>query len=264
MKKFSIINPAFVASVAGVQAVGPDSVADLLVWLEADTGVSETGGLVDSWTDQKNSHVFSNTGLNRPSYNATGFNGLPSIVGSGNQWLDCPDSILSGTNPAVTCFVVLETAVLSTYHCVWSLYKTASYDLYSFYLNPGANAAQFGHKLSTEPYTIGKSVLANNEKAVWHVTHPNSGFTAGQGNPQPNFQIYKNGLSTNAVVDNAHPSSPNAVFDNTEKMSILGSGSAGLYLPGKISALLLYGRLLSGPEMTTIHDYLNSKWGPMS
>jgi hypothetical protein len=83
-----------------------------LVWLRADTGVTQAGTVSAIEDQSSNDNDFvQNTAGNRPAYNATDadFNGGPSIDTTGSKWLVSDGTVAYGAN-GFTAYLVFKAA----------------------------------------------------------------------------------------------------------------------------------------------------------
>lgn len=92
-----------VRALVGVNDWSPLSLgASLLAWWDSSVGVALSGAAVTSWTDRKAGLALAQgTGVNRPTFDATSFNGVPGVTFDGvDDSLTLDSAALpSGANP---------------------------------------------------------------------------------------------------------------------------------------------------------------------
>lgn len=69
-------------------AFSPADDADLALWLRADLGIADTGGLVDSWTSQAGDAVLTGSGAGRPTLGTSAtYGGRAVLTFAGSQFV---------------------------------------------------------------------------------------------------------------------------------------------------------------------------------
>lgn len=90
-----------------------------LLWWSARLGVSHTGGLVDTWTDQIAGKVLSGSGSTRPTYSATGMAGsYAGITGDGGDVVTCASPDLTGLSAITLVATMHDAAATASMICM--------------------------------------------------------------------------------------------------------------------------------------------------
>lgn len=215
-----------------LQAPPTTPVAGALYWLDATTGVVETGGSVSAWNDQTaNGRNFTQaTAASQPQYVAGALNGKPVVRFDG---LASPNSDVlvlgSATSPQSIFIVNRPAAFLGNLDGIWGSNSDVGIRMYAgpSWGNPG-NSGDFSNPAGSAMYING-------------VLQPGNGaFVVGQ--PQLVEVIRSSAIA----------------FGNT---------SLGLYyLPGNrryqgdIAEVIAYGTALSAADRLAVEQYLNYKW----
>lgn len=240
-------------------AFDPKNVTGLTVWLKADAGITKDGSnLVSDWTDQSgNGNNFSqSTAGNKPVYTASAQNSLPTIVFDGsNDYLTTAASVTLGT---YTLFAVVSrpTWAASSYGGLWG-HNFASngsagraVGVTGGALNSWQNNEFFscgnGYNLTPGPYAFGPiGTMTNNS---YHM------ISVGLGSADSFLR--KDGASIVRVSNNA------AVTSSSTRMS-LGTwylAATSDFWGGGIAEVLIYNSVLSATNITSIENYLKTKW----
>jgi len=79
----------------------------LKLWLEADAGVTESGGLVTDWDDQSGNgnNAVQGDPAHQPTLVSSQINGKPAVYFNGTSWLELPTGFLYNY-PEVSIFIV--------------------------------------------------------------------------------------------------------------------------------------------------------------
>jgi hypothetical protein len=106
MSTFTFMDGAFLA--VG-QGDGP-SINPEILWLEADYGVTESGGAVSAWGDRtSNAYSFTQgTAGNRPTLTAAQINGLPVLRFDGGDWLSMSTTLLNTSGTTAEIYIVAD------------------------------------------------------------------------------------------------------------------------------------------------------------
>jgi len=235
----------------------PQSISNLVMWLDATqiTGVSN-GGAVTSWTDSASGMVFNNVG--NVTYLASGINSKPvvNIAGPG------PYMQFSGTVPTIssgvgaTIYAVIQNTAGglvqpnfsgATFQVLWQMNNYSNgWEGYPYNF---ANSTQLGTLTNTR---YGWSYpMATSAFQTAHILK----VISGPSSWQQFFMSTSLGTYSTSVTGNtpglASPIRLGACMD--------GPGLA--YYCGYFAEVILYNRVLTSTEQTTIETYLKSKWG---
>jgi len=251
---------------SGIPGTAPDSVSDLVLWLDADDGstITDTGndGDVDLWSDKsgQGNHASETTSGSQPSIDAGGINGRTAIGFDGsNDGLDVADDATLNTGgpySGKTLMMAFRTGDDVTGRQV--LYEqgggTRGINFYilngELYLN-GWNLAE----TVWGPSFAKAAVTANTTYVATFVIDQAAGTVEG----------FLDGLSIGTV--------PGVSFLNSHSQNIgVGaarqdtrfhdgsSGGDGHTFDGRIGELLQYNRALTDVEQAGVEAYLQTRW----
>lgn len=218
------------------------SMVGLKLWLKADMGITKDGSnLVSQWADQSGNanHAIQASSSAQPLWVTNGFNGKPIVR-------------FDGSNDSLD-FQPIDT----TNFTVFIMYKMTGHKPYAGPINnraAGKNGFQVVSDTSTTsiytPHLVkwnGTTEVAN--KAVTTVSNFPFGPTIHTWSS--NLHFYRDGLEENLIT--GHGSD----YPRT-------GGSVGFgydYMTGDIAEALIYDRVLSQAERTTVEQYLGGKYG---
>ena len=240
----------------GVQVTPPPS-SGMLIWWKADVGnncggsACTDGASQNSWADQSGN---GNNGTLTPAivgpcvasiYHTNQINGKPAVTFNGNN-----------TDTMETCFSVGNTGAglnnqsATTAVLVVKLAQTAADN--SFISGAGnsfnwrsATTAHMQQALKACTASLGTSTSVSNTS--WH-----------------QLNVTYNGTTVTFRTDRAADgtaSPATAITVNWLTLGINPCGGSLETLSGQVAEFILYNRVLSGGEITTVETYLNSKYG---
>lgn len=236
--------------------ITPPPLSGMLLWWSADVGANcsgvacTNGGTQNSWADQSGN---GNTGTLTPSisspcvgsvFNTSQINGKPAVTFNGNT-----------TAGSETCFSVGNSGVGLNNKSATSMFvveKLASTAVVNTLASGGSGAIQWASTTSKEQQGVKAcvSILGTGTGASdtsWHqlnLTYDGTNIflrkdRSADGNAAPAVAITSNWL--------------------TLGVNLCGGGIQTM--DGQIAEFILYNRVLSGGEITTVETYLNSKYG---
>jgi hypothetical protein len=209
-----------------------------LFWMNASAGVTESGGAVSAWADQSgNSNDFSqSSGSLQPTYDATGLNGLPTIIFNNKE-------LVSG---------VLSSQISNiTVYCVWKM--DTNY-------NGGT--------------IMGQTTGANNKRFFWYDPEDSiyywdggtsSKILAASNDPLVSAEAFvirsdSNGDGEGRVNNDAFSAENNVQGLTTDDAAMtIGNRGAGAArrLQGRISQLIVYQGEHTDAQVNNVMNYLN-------
>lgn len=228
----------------------PPTISGLVQWLRGDEVIKDGSNNVSQWTDKSGlgNHCTQAVTGNMPLYVASGINSQPSIRFN-SDWLINP-LVLQNEKTIIVVDKINTIAVSSL--------LTIKYDVNTFteYVPTSLGGYQprtFRHDFAAPAGGVG---IAD----------------ALTLNPHLFIHTYNNGVNTTpasytADLDNINKpvvaSGPMGRF-GTDKGSIgarVTSGNAGsLFYLGDVAEIIIYDRVLTGAEQTTLKTYLNSRY----
>lgn len=248
-----IILPPLVTNNATGPVLTPPVTSGLVLQLDANQGTSTTtpGASVSSWNDvSSTAAVFSQgTGANQPTYQAAVKNGLPIVRFSGSQWLITSGAVsaLNNFSSRFSIFVVAKTS--ASPFAVQKIISNEDNTLHKGWgLGPSNNNKWAGYYGNN---TANQKVEANTDITTWHIvtyTGNNTGTTE---------RVYEDGTQINSAASDP-------MIDQTTQPCCVGAASdntANNRWTGDLGEILVYNRLVTGGEQTSIESYLRTKWG---
>jgi hypothetical protein len=221
----------------------PQSVPNLVLWLDASQLTLANGAAVSTWSDASGqAHHGTQTGTtSRPTYQQGAINGAPAVRFDGtDDYLNLAGTVISGSQ-ARTVFFVARPNVAGNKGIVD--------------LGNGATAGA-GFMISPE---LGVRISGANR--MWTPAAPTT--TASMGTVQ------LNGTSTTNISLRVDGVTRTATSTVTSNVLTAGSGTVGTWsatpvgannFNGDIAEVIVYSRALSLSEQQTVEQYLNNKY----
>lgn len=211
-------------------------------WYKANAGTNTTttGGLVNFWSDQSpNGYNVAQSGVARPTYNASGINFNPTLNFDGTQNLFRASAVgLTGTDKTVLSVALANNLPVGTAGIIGS--------------GGAFNEVQYGYqggRLNIYE-NIGNNALATSANIAGTVMLS----TAIEDNNTTTF--YNNGLANGTATTNSSPP--------TNRLTI-GSHTVNNndknYFNGQIAEILVFDRVLNATERANAESYLAIKYG---
>lgn len=241
----------------------PEDVGNITLWLDASdssTITFQTGTQVLSWGDKKfKEKNFVLAGRTLPVYNATGFNGRPTIIFGADKGLknDSATPYTLTTNDALTIFLVGQ--ITTTTNFPQTMFRAAElYGETPIPLDIGADPLNYFNWFGT--FNILNFINSAKNEMVSNTVPTVVCFTLPAGE-----SYEKLFLNANSTPDQSSEvrlgASLNVVWDG---IFIGTNGAPGLseaYWNGPISEVLIYDTELSDSNITKVSAYLGQKWG---
>jgi hypothetical protein len=213
----------------------------LLVRFNADSGISESGGNITSWTDQQNGVVA--TAFNNPTLLTNEFNGRKAVSFNGSDTyftFTFPTPISDG---APRTFVVIGRYNNPTSTGQQGYLNSTLGDLCYVFKNSNEDRSYY----YTEARQIaGPTAASSSSLASYHVQ-----TVVHNGIPNSNF-IRINGVTSYNISYGTMNNLPQLA-----NIVIGGRGTPSEILSGQIVEILVYNRELSSEEITQIETYAN-------
>lgn len=230
-------------------AWSPPTYSDLAAWFHGGAGVSVSTA-VDSWTSQTAiPHVVGNTGSNRPTFTASGQNGMPGVTlaSASSQFLFDSSStlagILDGTQP-FSAFVVCTRTPNGAPQATWSIGDS------------GSTQHAFIQRI--------ESTGADNTFRAAGVGLSQTGIIADDALPVLYRSVF------NGTQSNSHMNGVPSVINYANAASIVANrfyigawrfnGATGGLFNGTIYEIIIYTRTLSQAETAQVEGYLKAKY----
>jgi Concanavalin A-like lectin/glucanases superfamily len=213
----------------------PLGVSGLKLWLDATTTPT---GAVASWTDKSGNgnNALQASGANQPTNTASQINGKPALIFTDSSYMSIASNAGLSWTGNVTIFFAGDTSTV------------------------GSGARRFLSKVSA--IGIGKGAISSEARLTTFGVQDydsttgffavNTPLIACYALGQYPVSFYKNGALINTVGG--------GIPANTSASDLLVS-SVGEPWNGKMGEVLIYNRALSAAEITSVTNYLRTKWG---
>ncbi len=217
----------------------PAQIPGLQLWLDgADAAtITQSAGAVSQWTDKSgNAYAAAQaTGGARPSYSATGLNGLGALTFDGTSGF----LSISGFNVPTTFTAFLALDVLSTPQASFSAFLDAGFST-QFLLG----------------FDSGGTKITATVNNVFATSAP--AFTTG-GAHQALFSTDGTaGVTAFDSISSSYTSSAAAGGSVTANIGVFNGAN---YINATVGEMLLYGGTVAPAYISTIQAYLRKKWG---
>lgn len=235
-----------------LEVFSPINVANLAVWLRADSGVTISGGTVSQWSDGSgnNLNASQSTPANAPSVitNVALLNNKPALLFDGSNdflnGLTIPGIDISSASVFVVTKGNAQTGVLAGIFNIGTL----------------NNGMWFYRRMFTGRLTLINDYGSNTQILDVPNSMPNTGFKYGL------FGMVKNFGSESRLYINSNESaySSNSALSGvfTNSNYVLGFGQGYGYYNGEIAEVIVYKKALSTQERTQVENYLYTKYAP--
>lgn len=244
------------ASTGGI-TLAPTTVPNMNWWYDASdsTTITSSSGLVSEWRDKSgNGYHATSSGSLRPTLTNSFINGQAVISFNGSQYLQANTSI---TSNAFTHFIVMA--------------KTSA----------ASGSTEYGRSLSLWNSAVGNDYADIQAFEVhWFSTATWSGVSGPGAGPYRNNQsicatpLYiggphlavtqLNGSSVTYKLDDVTVTGTTSSTSVNIDRQTIGAGGAGgggdQYLIGWVAESIMYNRVLTSQEISTVSDYLTAKW----
>lgn len=216
----------------------------VLGWWDANTGLSISGASVDSWTDRRNGFVIAQTGGNRPTYSATGWNGnQPTLTCTAASSL----FLFTTTIPALVGAVDADDAQWAIFGVI-NIATIHDGDI-SSWQNSGTN-----RNMLRTTNSAGGRIAVHRDDGVTDVINETTA-TTGTG------RHFVAGVCRGTTVDvwidalkdvNGASSNLNATVANSFQIGPID---------GDVSELVVVLGATTDQQVKSMRDYLRAKWG---
>lgn len=215
-----------------------------LIWIDANVGITESGGSVSSWVDQSgNGNSFTQgVGSQQPLYQATGLGGLPTVYFDGTD--EMLTGTLSSTLYATTIYIVFQE-ISATASGPSIMGQTSGTNNKRVFINPPEGTTRVFLWDGGTNSIIAESGTYNYYTPIIASLRMN---TSGSGSGKLNDDTWTTGSVTSATSS-----------DLPMKLGNRGSGTARR-LVGNVSELIIFQAVHTDAEAVKVINYLNDKW----
>lgn len=227
----------------------PSEIAGLVLWLDAEVGITVMGAGVSAWLDQsgEGNNAAQTTDADRPAFNATGIGSKPSLTfdSSNTEDMDIADANSLDLTGDFTMYCVCKPASFANTTILnkgstdyrWRLTVEASEGNQDLLTNPGSIAL-----------TSDEEQILANEEVILEISHKAGGGTAL-------CKFTKSGVSMGFDFPTG------ATIDTSTAQIFLGSAAGSNYFNGEVAQVLQYDRLITTGERNLVGNYLADRYG---
>ncbi len=234
----------------------PSDISGLTLWLDASdintlwqdtaatSAVTTDSQLVARWDDKSgnSANVTCGTPADQPTYKTGIQNSLPSLLFDGTNYLD---SVATFNGYPITIIAVVKNGSTSgTARGIAATYRSGGVGGIRYYMNSTNTITGYIADTGTSVTKQNTAVTIASDTTLIAGTQTDSG----------NLYTLVNGTSQ---------TSPHTLANISGNIRIGGynAGSLATLLDGFMCELVFYNSLLSSGDVTSVTDYLNSKWG---
>ncbi len=244
----------------------PPPITGMLIWYEADVGSNCSGGACsdgstqDTWADQSGN---ANTGLGNNTQ-SVGVGTSGTKCGAGvyhtNQINGKPAVTFASATP--TCFSFTSGTGTLTASSLFAVVTWTSACTYASGATSCDITGSNGGGINWKPSSSANHPFFS-KACVVDIGTSSATVSSGTWYQQNLTYDASSGAYSFRVNRSAGGSGTNSQTLTGEQTGIGGNGcySTGEYLEGQIAEFILYNRVLTGGEITTVETYLNGKYG---
>jgi hypothetical protein len=222
---------------AGSQAAPGGVGTGLNVWLKPEFGIiRDANGLVSAWQDSSGNgnHCVQSIESRKPNYQANRFGKLPGVCFTGDDWLASPAGMSTGSYTKVVR-VLMDDFTFTNGNILSS--GATSGVRHAIYMR-GTTQPHIWHG---SPFVTSSASILAGRGHVIVATYDGSSKLG---------KIYLDGVLTGTGTTSA----------NTADVSFqLGAIAGGSFMKGAIGEAIIYNRVLTDPERTSVEGYLANK-----
>jgi hypothetical protein len=230
-----------------VEPPAPWTLADLgfsMLWQASSLALGD-GAQITSWADSSgNAHTLTKISTNGPTLDLDGFGGKPAAIFTGAQYLDT--AAFTAMTDRVTLVVIGQTT--STVNSESFVDSTTAPDRVALFKSYNAGSPTF----RMERGAIGGQSVATTNADFNDLPHV---FIASFNGTSEVSRLYIDGVAKGNGV------SPMGTSNSFSTIRVGARSDAGNMLDGKIAAVGVLNRTLTGPEIAQIQTYAAATWG---
>lgn len=211
----------------------PTDISGCVLWLDSSLGITTPSG-VTKWADQSGNAGDVTPNTSTPAYGTASLNGYAGVIGNGTT--DALIGTATYSTAALTVFVVAVETSFAASHVVFSM-QTSGHNV------------NIGRLTNTTNYIMADDAGSN------------PGVVAGTNGAPHIYRGVMNGASSVFALDGT-AGSAGTIATHTEHVEVLGNpGGSATYFPGSLYTVIIYNRVLSAGEITTVEANLGAKYG---
>ena len=221
-----------------------------VLWLRADLGITQSGGLVSAWNDESGGarNFTQATGANQPTFVTNAFNGYNGIQFDGtNSFMQFTSWGTTGIKTIIAVFLDNGTSVNES--CLFNTSTGTGGGAGLVYDTTGWGADGVSASSSNSAFITETSL--NNTYNVVAVTYDSSGSTFNTTaylNGKKNTTFTGTSVSVNAIV-------------GTANLGFRNDGTATRKFNGTILELAIYSGELTSGQITSVSKFMATRYG---
>lgn len=222
----------------------PLTISGLYAWYRSDLGITLNGSTVSAWADQSGSgrHLTQATGSKQPTYNSTDsqYNNKPSLT-----FTAASQTVLTNSSFTWTTFTVFLVCKVTAAGYYFIRGTTPNIDAYYSTGSPEMFCRRTGPLTSSKVFTVSQaSSTPKTYMATMDGTH------AGH--------IFKANASAVTTTDGS-TGNPGSASSGSGSFRLF-SDNSGDFSSGTIAELIIYTPSISASDITTLENYLRSRY----
>jgi hypothetical protein len=235
----------------------PSDVSNLGLWLKANQGLTLVGSKVSQWDDLSgNSRHFSQSNdTYRPTYEATGLDGYPTVYFNAAHILArASDSLIRNVNGATILAVYKSSGTPAAGQCLFYFSNNVTDQrINSWQVGSSTTGQVYGRRLDADGATASDSATGYFATNVAHVY--------GWIPDWANADLFMRKDGTQVVGDTSWLTTGYTSDTNSSVLEIGGHGALSWPTQGRLSEFLVYQRKLDAGEFASVEGYLGDEYG---
>lgn len=235
----------------------PKDIPDLGLWLRADQGLTLVDGKVSQWDDLSGNsrHLAQSTDGRRPTYEATGLNGNPTVYFNAAHILyRSNDSLVRNVNGATIIAAFKSAGTKTAGQCLFYFdTNTSTQRITSWQAANSTEANVYGRRLDEDSVDASDSYAGYFEGSVAHVYVWIPDWA--------NASLYMRRGGSQVVGDTSWTSAGYTSDTDSLAIEVGAHGAVQWPLYGRLSEFLVYRRKLTSGELESVEHYLGAQYG---
>lgn len=230
------------------------NIANKMLWLKADNGVTSVSSNVSNWQDNSGnlSDAAQATGTNQPTVVASAINGLPAINFNGtSQYFQMPAGLANFSAGATGFLIAQPAASFTSARTFFDIGNSASDDI--ALAQTTSTALQLTAYNGPSASTVSSPSAISSGYQMFEFTH--NGPTGANGQPANSANIMTQGIRN-------WLGPVNSLNNITRSANFIGQKyNATNLFSGKIAEMLLFSSPLSNADRVSVEWYLTNRYG---
>ena len=242
-------------------AFSPSDIAGLVLWLDANVGITLNGSDVSAWDDQSGkSHDFAQaTASAQPAYDATGFNGKPTVTFDGiSEFMDTAMTADLESTTGFTFVFVLKIPTMST----GAMSLLGNRPAGPFGSSPGFIALETASTNGYDNLTLeddSGNYAAHATSRTWSVKDNDNPVIVTVTMEESAINVYHNNF-IDARIDIDTSSGTLGNVTSTSNLTLGDRPGLSRFWEGDVSEVLMFEGVLSAADRKSVYEYEEAKW----